>query len=135
MTKAIYVNLVVQDLSRSRAFFKALGMHFNPAFSNEQAAALVIGDGIYAMLHTPDSMRRFTAKSLADPGRSLEVMLALQQEHRAAVDNMFHRAIDAGGMEQRPAEDHGFMYSRSFEDPDGHIWEVFWMDSCPPCDR
>ncbi len=128
MPKAIYINLAVNDLERTTNFFKALGFSFNPQFTNEQAAALVISDSIYAMLHTSESIKRFTKKEIANAKKTTEVLLALQVENREQVDEMMDKVFSAGGKEQREAEDHGFMYARSFEDPDGHIWEVFWMD-------
>jgi uncharacterized protein len=128
MIQAIYVNLPVSDLQRSMEFFKALGLTFNMQFTNEQAAALVIADTIYAMLHTPESFRRFTKKEIADAGKTTEVLLALQVESRERVNELMDKALNAGGREQRPAEEYGFMYGRAFEDPDHHIWEVFWMD-------
>ena len=129
MPKAIYINLTVTDLERSTNFFKALGFSLNPQFSNDQAAALVISDSIYAMLHTSESIKRFTKKEIANAKKTTEVLLALQVENREQVDEMMNKVFSAGEKEQREAEDHGFMYARSFEDPDGHIWEVFWMDS------
>jgi len=128
MPKAIYINLTVNDLKRSTNFFKSLGFSFNPQFTNEQAAALVISDSIYAMLHTSESIKRFTKKEIANAKITTEVLLALQVENREQVDEMMNKVFSAGEKEQREAEDHGFMYARSFEDPDGHIWEVFWMD-------
>ncbi|HEY4542785.1 MAG TPA: VOC family protein [Noviherbaspirillum sp.] len=128
MVKAIYVNLQVSDLARSKAFFEALGFAFNPQFTNEQAAALVISDTIYAMLHTRESILRFTKKELVDARSSTEVLLALQVESREEVDALVTKALEHGGRQAREAADHGFMYERSFEDPDGHVWEAFWMD-------
>ena len=128
MPKAIYVNLAVSDLERSMEFFEALGFTFNPQFTNDEAAALVISETIYAMLHTPQSIRRFTTKEIADAQKTTEVLLALQVDSREQVDEFMGRVFSAQGREQREAEDYGFMYSRAFEDPDGHIWEVFWMD-------
>lgn len=128
MVKSIYVNLIVSDLKRSITFFQAIGFTFNPQFTNEQAAALVISDQIFAMLHTPESIRRFTKKNIADSKNVTEVLVALHVESRSSVDQLMNNVIRAGGKEQREAEDHGFMYGRAFEDPDGHIWEVFWMD-------
>ncbi len=128
MPQAIFVNLPVADLDRSKRFFEGLGFSFNEAFTNDEAAALVISDTIYAMLHTPESLRRFTKKDIADARATTEVLLALRVESRERVDALFDKALAAGGKEQRETEDHGFMYGRSFEDPDGHIWEVFWMD-------
>ncbi|PSJ47672.1 glyoxalase/bleomycin resistance/extradiol dioxygenase family protein [Zobellella endophytica] len=129
MPQAIYVNLPVADLSRTMRFFEALGFAFNPRFTNEQAAALVISDTIFAMLHTPDSFRRFTRKPIADAASTTEVLLALQLESRARVDELMAKVLAAGGREAREPEEYDFMYGRAFEDPDGHIWELFWMDA------
>lgn len=128
MTQAIFVNLPVADLARSRGFFEALGFHFNPTFTNDETACLVISDTIRAMLHTPASFRRFTDKQICDAHDTTEVLLALQVESREQVDVLAEKAIAAGAQTPRPAADHGFMYERAFEDPDGHIWELFWMD-------
>lgn len=128
MIKSIYVNLIVSDLKRSIKFFQAVGFTFNPQFTNEQAAALVISDHIFAMLHTPESIRRFTRKNIADSKNVTEVLVALHVENRSLVNQLMNNVIRAGGKEQREAEDHGFMYGRAFEDPDGYIWEIFWMD-------
>lgn len=128
MVKAIYVNLQVADLGRSKQFFEALGFSFNLQFTNEQAAALVISGNIYAMLHTRESFLRFTKKELVDARSSTEVLLALQVESRDEVDALVTRALEHGGRQAREAQHHGFMYERSFDDLDGHVWEVFWMD-------
>lgn len=134
MPKAIFVNLPCTDLKRSKKFFGALGWSFNPQFTNDDAACLVIADTIHAMLHTPASFLRFTKKAITDARTSTEVLLALQLEGKDQVDAIMAKALAAGGREPREPEDHGFMYGRSFEDPDGHIWEVFWMDpqAMPP---
>ncbi len=129
MPKAIFVNLPCEDLRRSKTFFEALGFSFNPQFTNDEAACLVISDAIYAMLHTPASFRRFTRKPIADAHKTTEALLALQVESKEKVDGLMSKALVAGGLEPREPENHGFMYGRTFEDPDGHIWEVFWMDS------
>lgn len=128
MPKAIAVNLPVADLERSRAFFEALGFSINRQFSNDEVAALAISNTIHAMLHTPESFRRFTPREIPDARRTTEVMLALEVESRERVDELADRALAAGGREPRESTDHGFMYERAFEDPDGHIWEVYWMD-------
>ncbi|MDP9348195.1 MAG: VOC family protein [Gemmatimonadota bacterium] len=129
MATAIFVNLPVTDLDRSMEFFRALGFSFNPQFTNDQAAALVISEAIFAMLHTPESFRRFTPKQIADARATTEVLLALQVESRERVNELVEKALAADGREARAPEDHGFMFGRSFEDPDGHIWEVLWMDA------
>lgn len=129
MAQAIYINLPVADLDRSRRFFEAMGYTFNKQFSNDQAAGLAISDTIYAMLHTPESIRRFTQKNIADAHNTTEVLVALQLESRDAVNALMEKALAAGAREQREREDHGFMFGRSFEDPDGHIWELFFLDT------
>ena len=128
MPKAIFVNLPCRDLKRSMAFFEALGFSFNPQFTNDDAACLVISDAIYAMLHTPKSFRRFTSKTIADAHKTTETLLALQVDGREEVNALVEKALGAGARVPREAQDHGFMFERSFEDPDGHIWEIFWMD-------
>jgi uncharacterized protein len=128
MPGAIYLNLPVADLPRSMTFFEGLGFTFNRQFTGEDAAALVISDSIYVMLHTHESLRRFTKKEIADATRVTEVLTALQLESRERVDELMDRVLAAGGREYREREDHGFMFTRTFEDPDGHIWELFWMD-------
>ena len=130
MATQIFINMHVTDLDRSKAFFEALGYHFNPQFTDANAACLVIGDTIFAMLLTTESMNRFLPKgrTIADPMKTTETLLALSCESKGAVDAVFTKAIAAGGSECRPTEDHGFMYGRSFNDLDGHIWEVFWYD-------
>lgn len=129
MPSAIFVNLVVADLPRAKKFFVALGFTFDEGFTNEDAAGLMISDTIYAMLHTPDSLRRFTNKELVNSHHSCEVLLALQMDSKLEVDELLERALGAGATEYRDVEDYEFMYGRSFEDPDGHIWEAFWMNS------
>lgn len=128
MPKAIYVNLPVTDLDRAKRFLSALGFTINEQFSNDQAAGLAVSETIYVMLHTPESIRRFTAKEIADAHKTTEVLLALQVESKAEVDAFLQKALAAGATEPREPEDHGFMYGRAFEDPDGHIWEAFFLD-------
>lgn len=128
VANAIYVNMVVQDLERSKKFYEALGYSFNEQFTNEDAAGLVISDTIYAMLHTTKSFQRFTQKPIADATTSNEVLLAIELDSRAEVDRIFEAASVAGGAKFRETEDLGFMYTRSFSDPDGHVWEPFFMD-------
>ncbi len=128
MNKNIFVNLPVADLNRSKKFWEDLGYSFNKQFTDETAASLVISDNIYAMLLTYDKAKQFTKKEIADAHKATEVLIALDAESKEEVDQMIDKVIKAGGKEARPTEDHGFMYGRSFEDPDGHIWEIFWMD-------
>ncbi|MCI1752323.1 MAG: glyoxalase/bleomycin resistance/extradiol dioxygenase family protein [Flavobacteriales bacterium] len=130
MPTQIFINMQVNDLAKSKAFFEALGYSFNAQFSSDDVAALVISDTIYAMLHTPTSMLRFlpTGKTAADATKHTEVLLAISLESKDAVNGIFEKAIAAGATECRPTQDHGFMYGRSFNDLDGHIWDVYWMD-------
>ena len=128
MPQMIFVNLPVRDLAASRSFYTALGFSFNPLFSNDTSACLVISDTIFAMLLTHKRFADFCALPIADPQTSVAHLLALSRESRAEVDLLATRALAAGGREPNPAQDHGFMYARSVTDPDGHIWEAFWMD-------
>ncbi|MBV8685671.1 MAG: VOC family protein [Alphaproteobacteria bacterium] len=128
MSKLIFVNLPVADLGRSIAFYEAIGATKNPIFSDETAACMVISDVIHVMILTHDKFRQFTPRAVADARSATEVLLCLSAESRQAVDDITEKALAAGGAEVRPAEDHGFMYGRAFEDPDGHIWEPMWMD-------
>ncbi|MBP8823821.1 MAG: glyoxalase/bleomycin resistance/extradiol dioxygenase family protein [Flavobacteriales bacterium] len=130
MPTQIFVNMHVKDLDKSKAFFQQLGYSFNPQFSDATAACLVISDTIYAMLLTTEAMNRFIPKGkvIADANKATEVLLALSFDSKDAVDAIHQKALAAGATECRPAEDHGFMFSRSFNDLDGHIWEVFWFD-------
>ena len=134
MHKQIYVNLPVADLPRSRIFFESLGLHFEPKFSNDQGACLVVGDNIFVMLLTTDFFKTFTAKPIADATRSTEVLVCLSCESRAEVDGLVKKALAAGGAAPRAPQDHGFMYGHGFEDLDGHQWELVWMDpnAAPP---
>jgi predicted lactoylglutathione lyase len=134
MPRQIFINLPVKDLERSKAFFARLGFSFNPQFTDDKAACLVISDTIYSMLLTEPFFRTFTHKQIADTRTSTEVLLALTCDSRNEVDRMVAKAVDAGGKPAREPKDHGFMYERAFEDPDGHTWEVFWMDpnAAPP---
>ncbi|MBX6317797.1 VOC family protein [Pigmentiphaga sp.] len=128
MRNQIFVNLPVADLPRSMDFFGKLGFTFNPQFTNDKAACMIICENIYAMLLTKDFFQSFIDKEISDATRSTEVLLALSCDNREEVDELVAKAVSAGGKATRPAQDHGFMYSRSFDDPDGHIWEVFYMD-------
>jgi predicted lactoylglutathione lyase len=125
---AIFVNLPVADLKRSIAFFEALGFSFDPQFTDETAACLVLGPSHYAMLISQSRFKDFTPYPIVDALRSTEVLVALQLGSRAEVDEVTNKAFAAGGKDFRPAEDHGWMYGRAFQDLDGHIWETFVMD-------
>ncbi len=130
MPTQIFVNMHVKDLDKSKVFFEKLGYSFNPQFSDDNAACLVISDTIYAMLLTTESINRFMplGKTVADANKTTEVLLALSCDSKEAVNTIYDKAIACGASECRPADDHGFMFARSFNDLDGHIWEVFWFD-------
>jgi predicted lactoylglutathione lyase len=128
LSTKIFVNLAVKDLERSKRFFTDLGYGFNAQFTGANGACLVISDDIYAMLLIEPFFKTFTSKELVDAHASTEVLIALSADSREEVDRMLTLALAAGGTEPRAAQDHGFMYSRAFDDPDGHTWEPFWMD-------
>ncbi|MBO1076641.1 VOC family protein [Roseomonas marmotae] len=133
MPKMIFVNLPVSDLPRAIAFYEAIGATKNPQFSDATAACMVVSDIIHVMLLTHDKFRQFTPKPIADRGVT-EVLLALSAESREDVDAVLARAGGAGGRpDVSPKQDHGFMYYRNFEDLDGHIWEVMWMQPGAVC--
>lgn len=129
MSKLIFVNLPVSDLERANAFYEAIGAVKNPQFSDSTATCMVFSETIHAMLLTHDKFRQFTPKPIADATASTEVLICLSADNREDVDSVVARAAGAGGRaDPGPKQDYGFMYGRSFEDPDGHIWEIMWMD-------
>ena len=128
MSKLIFVNLPVTGLDRSIAFYEAIGASKDPRFSDATAAAMVLSETIHVMLLTHDKYRQFTAKEIADAHKTSAALICVSEDSRAAVDATVDKAIKAGAREARPAQDYGFMYGRSFDDPDGHGWEVMWMD-------
>ena len=128
MSRKIFVNLPVKDLKKSMAFFDRLGFSFNRRFTDDTAACMVVSEDIYAMLLTHEKFRGFTPKPICDASQSTEVLVCLSCESRAEVDDLVRRAVAAGGSTYSSAQDHGFMYAHGFQDPDGHIWELVWMD-------
>jgi len=128
MAKMIFVNLPVADLPAARAFYEAIGATNEPRFTDETAACMVFSETIHVMLLTHDKFRQFTPKRVADAHATSEVLIAISADSREAVDEIADQALAAGGREAREKQDYGFMYSRSFEDLDGHIWEPMWMD-------
>ena len=129
MAKMIFVNLPVTDLPRSMTFYEAVGFTNNPAFTNEQAAAMMWSDEIVVMLLTHDFWKTFTSKAIPDAANTAQVLLCLSQDSKEAVEEIVGKAVAAGGKaDPTPTQDMGFMYGRSFEDPDGHIWENAYMD-------
>ena len=132
MPRKIFVNLPIADMQRSQAFWRAMGFSFNPQFTNDQGACMVVSDDIFVMLLVPPFFAGFTDRPLCDPRSATEVLLCLSLDGRSEVDAMMTAALAAGGREPRPAQDHGFMYQRSFEDPDGHLWELVHLSGDPP---
>ena len=139
MSKMIFVNLPVADLERSIAFYEAIGATKNPQFSDDTAACMVLSDTIHVMILTLPKFGQFTPKRIADAHETSEVLICISCDSREDVDHITEQALAHGGREPREPQDHGFMYGRSFEDPDGHIWEPMFMDMeaakaamCPP---
>jgi len=129
MPTLIFVNLPVRDLERSKSFFRALGYSFNDQYTDENAACLIIReDAIFAMLLTHEWFSRYTKKSIVDADAGTEVILALSADSREAVDELVDKALANGGSASNQTDDLGYMYTRSFQDPDGHLWEVLYMD-------
>ncbi len=129
MPRKIFVNLPVKDLKGTMDFFTHLGFSFNQQFTDEKAACLVISEGsIYAMLITEEFFKPFTKKPISDASKTTEVLLALDAESRQEVDDMVRKAVEAGGTVYMEAQDHACIYGHSFADPDGHQWEIFYMD-------
>ena len=126
--RKMFVNLGIESLDRSVEFFTKLGFEFDPRFTDETATCMLVGEDAYAMLVVADRFREFTKKEIADARTHAEALVALSAESREAVDELADKAIAAGGSPGADPQDHGFMYGRSFLDPDGHQWEVFWMD-------
>ena len=132
MNKQIFVNLPVKDLNKSKEFFAALGYTFNAQFTNEQGACMVISeDSIYAMLLTEEFFQTFIDKKIAKAHEVTEALICLSCESREEVDGLVNKALAAGGKTPRPPQDHGFMYAHSFEDLDGHLWELVYMSGAP----
>jgi predicted lactoylglutathione lyase len=128
MATKIFVNLPVKDLKKSMRFFEAIGFRNNPQFTDDTAACMVLSEDIYVMLLTHAKFNDFTPKQIADATKSTEVINALSCDSRAQADDIVRKALGAGGLSYAEPKDHGFMYQHGFQDPDGHIWEVFWMD-------
>ena len=127
-SRKLFVNLPVRDLKASMEFFSKLGFEFNPRFTDEKAACMIISEEAYAMLLTEPFFKSFIRRELCDTTRYTEGLFALSCGSRAEVDEMVRKAIAGGGKHAGDPQDHGFMYGWSFYDPDGHHWEVLWMD-------
>lgn len=126
--RKVFVNLPVKNLDRSMTFFKALGFSFNAQFTDEASASMVISDTIYATLVTHEKFKEFSSKPIADATKTTEAVTCLSAESREEVNQMADAALKAGGQKLLEPQDYGFMYLRNFQDPDGHIWEIMWMD-------
>ena len=128
MATQIFVNLPVRDLKRSMSFFSGLGFTFNPRFTDDKAACMIVGENIYVMLLLEKFFQTFTKKPVCDAAKSTEVLVCLSCESRARVDELVTKAIATGGKVVREPQDYGFMYGQSIEDLDGHIWELMFME-------
>ncbi|MBZ6203165.1 VOC family protein [Streptomyces olivaceus] len=124
----IFLNLATNDLGAAKRFFTGLGWELNAQFSDDGTASFPVSDAIVVMVHTPQKYREFTKKEIADSAKSSEVLIALSAESREKVDELVEKAVAAGGSVTGETQDHGFMYGRAFDDPDGHTFEVVWMD-------
>jgi len=128
MASKIFVNLPVTNLSKSIEFFTKLGYTFNQQFTDETATCMIVTDDIFVMLLTEQKFKTFTPKEICDAKKCTEVLVALSLDDRAQVDAMVRKAVEAGGSTYNEPQDHGFMYAHGFQDLDGHIWEVFYME-------
>jgi predicted lactoylglutathione lyase len=124
----IFVNLPVKDLKKSLEFFTKLDFTFNPQFTDETAACMIVSEDIFVMLLTEDKFKTFTPKAICDATKSTEVLVCLSAESRDKVNDMVHKAVAAGGTTYSEPQDHGFMYGHGFQDLDGHIWELIYME-------
>jgi predicted lactoylglutathione lyase len=134
MATQIFVNLPVKDLKRSVEFFTRLDYKFDPQFTDENATCMIVGENIFVMLLVEGFFKSFTKKELCDASRSTEVIVCLSAESRTKVDEMVARAVAAGGSTPSDLKDYGFMYQHGFQDPDGHLWELIYMDPSPARD-
>ncbi|TCT08048.1 VOC family protein [Aquabacter spiritensis] len=132
MVEQIFVNLPVADLKATIAFWRTLGFDFNPQFTDDKAACLMLGDRIFAMLLVESFFTGFTGRAVPDAAAFAGSITALQLPSREKVDSLVAAAVAAGGTAPRPAKDYGFMYQHGFDDLDGHIWEAFHMAAPPP---
>ena len=128
MAKQIFVNLPVKDLKKSIAFFTKLGYTFNPQFTDETATCMIVSEDIFVMLLTHEKFKSFTPKNICDATKSTEVLVCLSCDSRASVDELVSKAVAAGGTTYSEPQDHGFMYGHGYQDLDGHIWELIYME-------
>ena len=129
MIRKIFVNLPVKNLDQSMNFFTRLGFAFNPQFTDETAACMIVEENIFVMLLTEEKFKVFTPKEICDAARSTEVLVCLSCESREKVEEIVRKAVAAGGTTYSEPQDHGFMYGHGFQDLDGHIWEVVFLES------
>jgi len=134
MATKLFVNLPVKDLDRSVTFFKGLGYTFNPNFTDENATCMVLGEDNFVMLLVEKFFQTFTPKPISDAHKTTEVLICVSADSREAVDEMIANAVKGGATLPNPSKDHGFMYQHGYQDLDGHMWEVMWMDpaAIPP---
>ena len=128
MATKIFVNLPVKDLNRSIEFFTKLGYTFNKQFTDEKATCMIIGEDIFVMLLVEEFFKTFIKTEIADATKTTEALICLSADSRSAVDDMIKKAVDAGATTYKEPQDHGFMYGHGYQDLDGHIWEIMWMD-------
>lgn len=128
MARKIFVNLSVKNLKKAIEFFTQLGFSFNPQFTDETATCMIISEDIYAMLLTEEKFKTFCPKEICDTSKSLEVLTCLSCESRQEVNELVSKAVGAGGKIYNEPQDHGFMYAHGFQDLDGHVWELVYMD-------
>ena len=128
LVSQIFVNLPVKDLNKTKTFFTKLGFTFNQQFTDENSTCLIIGENIFAMLLVEKFFKTFTKKQICDSLKSTQGILAIRVESKEEVYELAKKALEAGGLEPKQSQDHGWMYGRSFQDIDGHLWEVFFMD-------
>ena len=129
MSRMIFINLPITDLARSIAFYEAAGATQNPKFSDDKTMCMVFSDTIFVMLLTHEKFAQFTRRPIADAHATVQTLLCLSADSRDHVDSLVEAGAAAGGTrDPNPQQDYGFMYGRSLEDPDGHIWEIMWMD-------
>jgi predicted lactoylglutathione lyase len=128
MITNIFVNLPVKDLNKTVEFFTKLGFTFSPQFTDENITCMIVGKDIFVMLLVEKFFKTFTKKEISDTTKNTEAIVALSAQSREEVDQMMEKVVNAGGKEARDPQDHGWMYGRSFEDINGHLWEIFYMD-------
>ena len=128
MTTQIFVNLPVKNLNNSVEFFSRLGYSFHPQFTDENAACMIVGENIFVMLLVESFFKTFTPKEICDATKSTEVLVCLSAESREQVDELVRKAVAAGAMTPNPPKDYGFMYQHGYQDLDGHLWELVYME-------